>query len=421
MKRRSDLTSEYMGVGLKISQILYGYNTGRQIYHDIKEKITERNNHWISLSFTDALFPIVAKYITQNTVEEQNRKNIASTREGFVFSFRRADSVIVDIKGHHTQVFVVQEESPTRDTKYPSLSDLMAPSYLEFKCCSKEHFDAVFGWLEEVRDNHYTTDTKPKLYVASSWDEWMEYGRVPDRDFNTVFLKDGQAEKFIDDLTAFFEDEEHYKELGLPYHRGYMLHGPAGTGKTSLIIALASYFDKNICFMSSANLKTEKSINELFSYVPKNSILVIEDVDTSFAVQSRQLNDETETERVSISAMLNSMDGLTTPHGLVLFMTTNEIQVIDKAILRPGRIDLSEEIGYMDGSQLNRMVSSFMGSDFSITHPEDIVHLEIKPADISELFKSSLKDRHSIAKKVQLLVDGKRAMALDGIKSLSNS
>lgn len=416
MRRRFDTTNDYIGIGFKISQALAGYHTGRQIFMDIRTRINDRNNHFISLSFSDQLFPNVAKYITENAVEQQNRKNIASTAEAFVFSFRPSDSVVVRIGNYNTPVFVVQDESPTRSSKYPNLSDLMTPSYLEFKCRSKEQFEVVYKWLDDMRHNYFTKDTRPKLYVATSWDEWSEYGRVPTRGFDTVFLKEGQVELFRNDLTDFYKDEDDYRELGLPYHRGYMLHGPAGTGKTSMIVALAAEFGKNICFMSSANLKTEKSINELFSYVPKNSILVIEDVDTSFAVQSRELNDETETERVSISAMLNSMDGLTTPHGLVLVMTTNELEVIDKAILRPGRIDILEEIGYMDASQLNRMVSKFMGQDFSINHPEDIIGLEIVPAEISELFKSSLKDRHSIAKKVQALVDGKRVMALDAIE-----
>lgn len=397
--------NRYVGLANQVNNLLSGYNNVKNIYIDIKNRIQEHNNYFISIGFNDAIFPRIAKHITRNTLEEHDRKNIASTPDGFIFSFRPSDSALIDIKGTPIYIFVSKEDSLSKDGRYAGMN-LTAPSYLEFKCTTREQYEIVDAWLEELRLEHYTKDTRPKIYVASTWDEWSEYGRIPPRPLDSIILKTGQMERILDDIRLFIESEDDYHDAGLPYHRGYMLYGPPGTGKTSLLMALATKLDMNICFISSSSLKTDKAITELFSYIPKNSILVIEDIDTSFAVQDRQKNDATQTERTSLSVMLNTMDGITTPNGMILFMTTNDLTVIDKAILRPGRIDRLEEIGYLDADQLDRMITRFLGNKFELNCDQDITEMDIAPSDISELFKSCLTDRGGIVDRVHEYVEG---------------
>lgn len=402
--------NKYIDYADRVNSILNGYNNVKNIYVDIKTRLREQKYYFISIGFTDAIFPKVAKHITQNTLEEHNRKNIASTPDSFIFSFRQSDSTMVNINGVSVYVFVTKEENANRTdsgNRFASLNSVSSPSYLEFKCTSKAEFDVVYAWLEELRNDHFTRDTRPKVFVASSWDEWTEFSKIPPRPLDSIILKAGQMERIYADIKLFLDSEKDYHAAGIPYHRGYMLHGPPGTGKTSMLLALASDLRKNICFMSSNSLKTEKAITELFCFIPGNSILVIEDVDTSFAVQDRKLNDATEHERTSLSTMLNAMDGITTPNGMILFMTTNELEVLDDAILRPGRIDVMEKIDYLDEEQLNRMISRFVDHPFQIEGSFDIAAMEITPAAISELFKGCLRNREAIVPEVYNLLEGR--------------
>lgn len=64
---------------------------------------------------------------------------------------------------------------------------------------------------------------------------------------------------------------------------------------------------------------------------------------------------------VTMDGLLNALDGMLTPHGLITCMTTNHAEVLDPALVRPGRVDLAMEFGYLDADQLRRLLKAFMG------------------------------------------------------------
>jgi len=100
-------------------------------------------------------------------------------------------------------------------------------------------------------------------------------------------------------------------------------------------------------------------------------------------------------ERTNLSTMLNTMDGLLSPHGLVLFMTTNHVEMLDESIVRPGRIDVLLEIDQLNTAQLNEMVGYFIDDSNFDGLTEEIYNLKIMPAEVSELFKRCLDNKTS--------------------------
>lgn len=71
--------------------------------------------------------------------------------------------------------------------------------------------------------------------------------------------------------------------LGIPYRRGYLLHGPPGSGKTSFIQALAGSLNYNICLLNLAERGlTDDKLNHLLGLVPDRSFVLLEDVDSAF-------------------------------------------------------------------------------------------------------------------------------------------
>ena len=145
---------------------------------------------------------------------------------------------------------------------------------------------------------------------------------------------------------------------------------PPGTGKTSIIKGIADYINYDIHILNVSKLQDiEKAIFAL----PPKTILVIEDIDTEYSTNKRhpsviqqqkpriESNNEeninsSETKEetfipwkmVDLSDILNSIDGIYSVHGRILIMTTNHIEKLDDALIRPGRIDIKIEVTYID-------------------------------------------------------------------------
>ena len=200
------------------------------------------------------------------------------------------------------------------------------------------------------------------------------------RPLSSVVLKAGQAESLLADLQRFYGARERYAELGIPWRRGYLLHGPPGTGKTSLVTALASELHLNVCTLSLASpVVTDEKIHTLLAGVPQRSLLLIEDVDAFF----RQRDAAHAQVRLSFSGFLNALDGVATQEGNVLFMTTNHAEQLDPALIRAGRIDERVELGPCDDDQLRRLFLKFRPDDAAAqAFAVDNVSRQLAPAQV---------------------------------------
>lgn len=205
-----------------------------------------------------------------------------------------------------------------------------------------------------VRSHLYTYD--------DGWD-YVE-GYSP-RAVKSVVLEPGEKEHLLQDIAQFSGARQRYRRLGVPYHRGYLLYGPPGTGKTSLVSALAAHFGLSIYMVNLADF-TDRSLMSAVNRVPCNSVLLFEDIDCMRSSQSRGKVDSTATDGqltnstkenastqngVTLSGLLNVLDGFHAPSGVLFVMTTNHIEKLDEALLRPGRIDYKLYMGQASDHQ----------------------------------------------------------------------
>lgn len=210
------------------------------------------------------------------------------------------------------------------------------------------------------------------MYINSG-DWWKRSGKLPLRPLSTVFTSEGQGQKLVDHIRRFDASREECRRKGVPWHTGALLYGPPGTGKTSLIHAVASETGRSICYLSLGAVEKDKELTDLITASRdwSKTILVIEDADatgvatgkrkssktreatmtdgTKVEVRSSDDDDDDEPKKpVTLSALLNVLDGLITPDGLVVIATTNHPEKLDPALTREGRFDLKINLGPLE-------------------------------------------------------------------------
>lgn len=194
---------------------------------------------------------------------------------------------------------------------------------------------AIRELVQDAREAFFPADDARISVYRSGPYAWRLAQRRFARSIDSVILGDGIAERLLTDIQWFLGAQSWYREHGIPYQRGYMLEGPPGNGKTSIVVALAGILDRDIYIMSLSGIN-DGQIANLMSELPEQSILLIEDVDRAFIGREKTKDAG---ESLSFSGLLNAIDGVSAPTGRVLFMTTNHPGVIDPALMRPGRTD----------------------------------------------------------------------------------
>ena len=204
--------------------------------------------------------------------------------------------------------------------------------------------------LRELLDECYTEYTKlvqGKTCLYEHQDgSWIRSVVSKIRRTSTVILDEGRKRELLEDIRDFLDpaSQKWYSDRDTPYRRGYLLYGPPGTGKSSLSSAIAGHFSLNIYILSLSTIN-EASLKSLFDKLPSRCIILLEDID---AVSSNRDADENARQivtgspsqqsksasgKVSLSALLNVIDGVGSQEGRILIMTTNHITRLDEALI----------------------------------------------------------------------------------------
>ncbi|KAF5353490.1 hypothetical protein D9756_007928 [Leucocoprinus leucothites] len=224
----------------------------------------------------------------------------------------------------------------------------------------------------EVSHPHVIIHTSNRSYAPFYWNECK---RKPRRSLESVILEAGVLDSLVSDVQEFLDMEDWYQTAGIPYRRGYLLHGPPGAGKTSTIYALAGELGLEIYSLSLASSSIDDSIlAAAIACIPKRSIFLLEDIDCAFS-RAEDLNSNTNNVpfgmygsptkcNVTLSGLLNILDGVASQEGVLFFATTNHIEDLDNALIRPGRIDKKIQYYHSARPQATALFKRF----FPISH-----------------------------------------------------
>ena len=254
--------------------------------------------------------------------------------------------------------------------------------------------------------------TRKYLYDSGYWDR---LGDSPQRPLESVFLTDeGSAlvKDVVDFMTADRVREKHRK-YGVPWKMNVLLHGPSGTGKTSLIESVAGAMGSDVFLIQFTPKLRDSDLAMALRKVADHPfpVVVMEDVDCIFS--DRKAHD-TSRNAVSLSGFLNALDGMSRPEGSVVFMTTNDAACLDKAVTRSGRVDRVLRMGHAEPCQSRKMVEYFFPGIDCEHFLRDIAGHTYTTADLHQyLFRCDKPDAKQFIKSRTLYFSSSAAAARD--------
>lgn len=273
-------------------------------------------------------------------------------RQSIDFRYDSSRTQTVELDGHRITVAIEKEEGSGFGAQQNAPEWAKPRSRIRLTAYTLAGRHAIEDFLGKITEARYATGRTPRLNLANRWGGWELRRDLPPRSIDTVALPFHQLEDLVVDLEQFLAQEHAYSRLGVPWHRGYLLVGPPGTGKSSIARAIATYLGLDLYYVPLGDLQFDANLLQLMGSVAPRSIVLFEDIDVLTKASHNRDKNDGDGEGVTLSGLLNALDGVATPHGLITFMTTNDGERLDPALIRPGRMDRRFEIGFCTVDQV---------------------------------------------------------------------
>ncbi|KAJ1700891.1 hypothetical protein LUZ63_000670 [Rhynchospora breviuscula] len=233
--------------------------------------------------------------------------------------------------------------------------------------------------------------------------------------FDTLALDPAKKRDIIEDLMSFREGKEYYKKIGKAWKRGYLLYGQPGTGKSTMIAAIANFLEYDVYDLELTAIKNNMELKKIFLETSSKSVIVVEDIDCSLnltgkrVIKNKKDKDEAEAapavtegydnaNTVTLSGLLNSIDGLWSAceDEKIIIFTTNHVEKLDPALIRRGRMDMHIEMSYCTFEAFKVFARNYLGietHDLFSTVEKLLLEVNVSPADVAEgLMSRSLRN-----------------------------
>uniref|UniRef100_A0A0E0B3L1 Protein kinase domain-containing protein n=1 Tax=Oryza glumipatula TaxID=40148 RepID=A0A0E0B3L1_9ORYZ len=312
------------------------------------------------------------------------------------------------------------------------------PAYLAHLAAAADHLERS----SRARRLH-TNAASPRGAAA-----WSSVPFCHPSTFDTLALDPELKARLLADLTAFADGSEFYRRTGRPWKRGYLLHGPPGSGKSSLIAAMANHLRYDVFDLELTRVATNADLRALLIQTTNRSLIVIEDIDCSLHLtgdrksrrnKRRRLlhataasdDDSSDSDsdggdnhrsKVTLSGLLNFTDGLWSCCGeeRIIVFTTNHVDGIDPALLRPGRMDVHVRLGACGAHAMRELVGRYVGvEDHEMLDAAECCvrgSAEMTPAEVGEVLLRSRDDPDAAVTELAVELKARQSAAADELQ-----
>ena len=251
---------------------------------------------------------------------------------------------------------------------------------------------------------------------------FTEFDFDSSKTFENLFFS--QKGHVIERLEFFMENEAWYRERGLPYTLGFLFHGEPGCGKTSTIKAIANMTKRHIVSVPLKNVNTTEDLMKVFHDVKINQrkipvrrrLYVLEDIDCADLKEtvlrrddkdkvlmqeekavvrgpdgSMAVFEEPPKNRLTLAGLLEVFDGVMEMPGRMMVITTNHPEKLDKALIRPGRIDLNLEFGKCTSKDVADIYKNFYNKEVDSEVKKEVMDGVWTPAEVMQIFLNNFR------------------------------
>merc|ERR1711871_501255 len=355
------------------------YTLGLQIYHSLRPALIAS----ITVENSDASFDTILEFIAKQGICStgdkraitHKRKNMTIREKISEWSMGRQTAPTLDYRPDGGDALTVFEWEGKHIYMTRSKGQVVTTGYDRRPTTIEKLRLQTFGmddsvlrrFLDKAMETSFEVDRENLnvwVMADSWWGSWEKAMSKRPRSVDSVVLDGSLSEDLIRDARSFFSRSDWYVSSGIPYRRGYLLYGPPGCGKTSFCQALAGALKQDLCMLTLANKNLDDTkLARVIRDTPVGAIILLEDVDSVFINRDVVAKSNGDASGVTFSGLLNAIDGVASQEGRLFLMTTNHIEKLDPALIRPGRCDVKRELGLATKQQMQSLFLRFFPGD----------------------------------------------------------
>ena len=233
-------------------------------------------------------------------------------------------------------------------------------------------------------------------------------------------------------INFFLNNKDWYDKKGIPYQLGILLSGVPGSGKTSCIRAIANLTKRHIINVNFANITTSTQLKNMFYsdkiqvymdnsmseintyFIPIDQRLyVLEELDAISNIVKQRTSEDSrynenknnvfKTDELSLMEILTILDGTIEIPGRIIIMTSNHPEILDKALIRPGRVDIQVNFKNSDRKQIAEIFEGYFDYKFPDNRISELPDKSLTPAEVGQIFFRHINNSENIDKIIKEL------------------
>jgi hypothetical protein len=349
-----------------------------------------RNMNVIIVKYSDPYGPRIMKYISNH--HKISIKNIllsTNNKEKETIGKLKKD---IEVKYNNQKIYINIEERDIKqhNNRNNNFDDESNQKDFSIFFKSKGSIDMIKEFIEKITNENYVVQnnknvinafyTKISICEKTRDVDWINVNIPTNKELKYVFVSKHVEEQFCNRIKKFIDDELYYKERGLPYKKSFLLYGPPGCGKTSLLKAISIEYNLPVFIFNLSSLDNAELVSLLFeinNHLKKSEryIVLLEDFDRIIkSIQQNSRNrycddNNDNNKKLTIDCVLNFLDGIDESYGRITIITANDISSIveNEALCRPGRIDHMIKLDFCDEEQIKKIANIY---DFNLEQNE---------------------------------------------------